>query len=140
MPIPWEISIALAAAALIALAAVAAVTLVEMRRTSRNVTELTATLERHLPAIHQNLDEINRNAQALKSSIQVLSDRTAETAKGFERVATGVHSTAQSLEASVIEPVLKTAKGVSALLVAGAALRRLRHPFGLWLRRGKGRA
>ncbi len=140
MPIPWEISIALAAAALIALAAVAAVTLVEMRRTSRNVTELTATLERHLPAIHQNLDEINRNAQALKSSIQVLSDRTAETAKGFERVATGVHSTAQSLEASVIEPVLKTAKGVSTLLVVGAALRRLRHPFGLWLRRGKGGA
>ena len=138
MPIPWEISIALAAVALIALAAVAAVTLTEMRRTSRNVTELTATLERHLPAILQNLDEINRNAQALKSSIQVLSDRTAETAKGFERVAIGVHSTAQSLEASVIEPVLKTAKGVSTLLVVGAALRRLRHPFRLRRRRGKG--
>jgi len=140
LPIPWEISIALAAAALIAFAAVAAVTLAEMRRTSRNVTELTATMERHLPAIVQNLDEINRNAQALKSSIQALSDRTAETAEGFERVATGVHSTAQSLEASVIEPVLKTAKGVSTLLVVGAALRRLRHPFGLRLRRGKGRA
>jgi len=137
---PWEISIALAAAALIALAAVAIVTWAEMRRTNRNVTELTATLERHLPAILQNLDEINRNADALKSSIQILSDRTAETAKGFERVVTGVRSTAQSLEADVIEPVLKTAKGVSTLLAVGAALRRLRHPFGLRLRRGKGRA
>lgn len=137
---PWEISIALAAAALIALAAVAIVTVAEIRRTNRNVTELTTTLERHLPAILQNLDEINRNAGALKSSIQVLSDRTAETAEGFERVVTGVRSTAQSLEAGVIEPVLKTAKGVSTLLVVGAALRRLRHPFGLWLRRGKGRA
>ena len=137
---PWEISIALAAAALIALAAVALVTLTEMRRTNRNVTELTATLERHLPAILQNLDEINRNADALMSSIQVLSDRTAETAKGFEKVVTGLRSTAQSLEADVIEPVLKTAKGVSSLLVVGAALRRLRHPFGLWLRKGKGRA
>ena len=137
---PWEISIALAAAALIALAAVAIVTWAEMRRTNRNVTELTATLERHLPAILQNIDEINRNADALKSSIQVLSDRTAETAKGFERVVTGVRSTAQSLEADVIEPVLKTAKGVSTLLAVGAALRRLRHPFGLRLRRGKGRA
>jgi uncharacterized protein YoxC len=137
---PWEISIALAAAALLSLAVVAAVTLAEMRRTSRNVTELTATLERHLPAILQNLDEIHRNADALKSSIQILSDRTAETGKAFERVATGVRSAAQSLEASVIEPVLKTAKGVSTLLVVGAALRGLRRPLGLWLRRGKGRA
>ena len=137
---PWEISAALAAAALFALAVVAAMTLVQMRRTSRNATELAATLERHLPAILQNLDEINRNADALKSSVQVLSDRTAETAKGFERVVTGLRSTAQSLEADVIEPVLKTAKGVSTLLVVGAALRRLRHPFGLWLRKGKGRA
>ena len=137
---PWEISIALAAAALIALAVAAVVTVAEMRRTNRNVTELTATLERHLPAILQNLDEINRNADALKSSIQDLSDRTAETGKGFERVVTGVRSTAQSLEPSVIEPVLKTAKGVSTLLAIGAALRGLRHPLGLWLRRGKGRA
>ena len=137
---PWEISVALAASALIALAVVAGVTVVEMRRTSRNVTELTATLERHLPPILQNLDEINRNADALKSSIQVLSDRTAETGKGFERVATGVRTTAQSLETSVIEPVLKTAKGVSTLLALGAALRGLRHPLGFWLRRGKGRA
>jgi uncharacterized protein YoxC len=137
---PWEISIALAAAALIALAVAAAMTVAEMRRTSRNVTELTATLERHLPAIVQNLDEIRRNADALKSSIQALSDRTAETAKGFERVATGVRSTAQSLESSVIEPVLKTAKGVSTLLAIGASLRGLRRPFRLWLRRGKGRA
>ena len=137
---PWEISFALASAALIALTVVAAMTLAEMRRTGRNVRELTATLERHLPAILQNLDEISRNAQAMMASIQGLSDRTAETAKGFERVATGVHSTVQSLEASVIEPVLKTAKAVSTLLVVGAALRRLRHPFGLWLRRGKGGA
>ena len=137
----WEISVALAAAALLALAVVAAVTLAGMRRTSRNVAELTATLERHLPAILQNLDEINRNADALKSSIQVLADRTAETGEGFERVATGIHSTAQSLESSVIEPVLKTAKGVSALLAFSAAIRGLRHPLRLWLRRGrKGRA
>ena len=137
---PWEISAALAAAALLAFAVVAAVTLAEMRRTSRNVTELTASLERHLPSILYNLDEINRNAEDLKSSIEALSDRTAETGKGLERVATGVHSTAQSLEASVIEPVLKTAKGVSTLLAFGAVLRGLRHPLGLWLRGGKGRA
>jgi len=137
---PWEISVALAAAALIALAVAAAMTAAEMRRANRNVTELTATLERHLPSILQNLDEINRNADALKSSIQDLSDRTAETGKGVESVVTGVRSTAQSLEASVIEPVLKTAKGVSTLLAIGASLRGLRHPLRLWLRRGKGRA
>jgi len=137
---PWEISVALAAAALIALAVAAAMTVAEMRRTNRNVTELTATLERHLPSILQNLDEINRNADALKSSIQDLSYRTAETGKGVERVVTGVRSTAQSLEASVIEPVLKTAKGVSTLLAIGASLRGLRRPLRLWLRRGKGRA
>ncbi len=140
MPMPWEISVALAAAALIALAVAAAMTVAEMRRTNRNVTELTATLERHLPSILQNLDEINRNADALKSSIQDLSDRTAETGKGVESVVTGVRSTAQSLEASVIEPVLKTAKGVSTLLAIGASLRGLRRPLRLWLRRGKGRA
>jgi len=93
-----------------------------------------------MPAILENLSEINRNAEALKASIQALSERAAETEKGIERIATGVHSTAQSLEANVIEPVLKTAKGVSALLAFGAALRGLRHPLGLWLRRGKGRA
>jgi len=137
---PWEISAALAAAALFALAVVAAIALVEMRRTSRNATELTATLERHLPAILQNLEEIKRNAGALKSSIQALSDRTAETGKGVERIASGLHGTAQSIGASVIEPVLKTAKGVSALLAFGVALRGLRHPLRLLLRGGKGRA
>jgi uncharacterized protein YoxC len=136
----WEISVALAAAALLALAAVAAGTLAEMRRASRYVTELTATLERHLPAILQNLDEINRNAQALRSSIKVLSGKTSETGKGFERVAGDVHAAVQSLEASLIAPVLKTVKGVSTLLAFGAALRGLRHPLRLWLRRGKGRA
>jgi uncharacterized protein YoxC len=135
---PWEISVALAAAALLALAAVATMTLAEMRRAGRNVTELTATLERHLPAILQNLDEINRNANALKSSIQALSDRAAETGKGFERVAGDVHAAAQSLEESLIAPVLKTVKGVSTLLAFGAALRGLRHPLRLW--GGKGRA
>lgn len=137
---PWEISAALAAAALFALAVVAAMTLVQMRRTSRNVTELTATLERHLPAVLQNLEEIKHNVDALKSSIQAISDRTAETGKGVERIVSGVHGTAQSLEANLIEPVLKTTKGVSALLAAVAVLRGLRHPVRIWLRRGKGRA
>jgi uncharacterized protein YoxC len=137
---PWEISVALAAAALLALAAVATMTLAETRKAGRNVTELTATLERHLPAILQNLDEINRNANALKSSIQALSDRAAETGKGFERVAGDVHAAAQSLEESLIAPVLKTVKGVSTLLAFGAALRGLRHPLRLWLWRRKGRA
>jgi methyl-accepting chemotaxis protein len=137
---PWEISVALAAAALFALVAVATMTLAEMRRAGRNVTELNATLERHLPAILQNLDEINRNANALKSSIQALSDRAAETGKGFERVTGDIHAAAQSLEESLIAPVLKTVKGVSTLFAFGAALRGLRHPLRLWLWGGKGRA
>lgn len=136
---PWEISVALAAAALLALAAVATMTLAEMRRAGRNVTELTATLERHLPAILQNLDEINRNANALQSSIQALSDRAAETDKGFERVTGDVHSAAQCLQESLIAPVLKTVKGVSTLFAFGAALRGLRHPLrlGPWGRKGR---
>lgn len=137
---PWEISVALAAAALLALAAVAVMTLAEMRRAGRNVTELTATLERHLPAILQNLDDINRNSNALKSSIQALSDSAAETGKGFERVTGDVHAAAQSLEESLIAPVLKTVKGVSTLFAFGAALRGLRHPLRLLLWGGKGRA
>jgi uncharacterized protein YoxC len=134
---PWEISVAMAAAALLALAAVAAMTLAEMRRAGRNVTEFTSKLDRHLPAILQNLDEINRNAQALKSSIQVFSGKAAEAGKGFERVAVDVHTAVQSLEACLIAPVLKTVKGVSTLLAFGIALRGLRHPLRLWLRRGK---
>ena len=137
---PWEISVALAAAALLALAAVATMTLAEMRRAGRNLTELTATLERHLPAILQHLDEINRNANVLQSSIQALSDRAADTGKGFERVTGDVHSAAQSLEESLIAPVLKTVKGVSTLFAFGAALRGLRHPLRLWLWGRKGRA
>jgi methyl-accepting chemotaxis protein len=136
---PWEISAALAATALLALIVVAAMTLAGMLRMNRHVKELTATLERHLPAVLQNLDEIKRSADALKSSIQALSERTAETGKSFERISSGIHVTTQSLDASVIEPVLKTAKGVSALLAFGAALRGLRHPLRLRLRRGKGR-
>jgi uncharacterized protein YoxC len=137
---PWEISAALAATALLALAVVAVMTLAEIRRAGRNIAELVTTLERHLPAVRQNLDEIKRNADAMKAAIQVLTDRTAETGKGIERIASDVLSTTQSLEADVIEPVLKTARGVSALLAVGAALRGLRHPLRLWLRRGKGRA
>jgi hypothetical protein len=124
----------------LALAAVAAMTLAEMRRAGRNVMELTAILDRHLPAILQDLEEINRNAQALEASIQVLSGKTAETGRGFERVADDVHSTVQFLETSVIDPVLKTVKGVSVLLAFVAALRGLRGPLGLLLRSGKSRA
>jgi uncharacterized protein YoxC len=137
---PWEISVALAAAALLALAAVAAMTLADLRRAGRNIKELTTTLDRHLPAILQDLEEINRNALALTSSIQALSGKAAETGRGFERIADDVHSTVEFLETSVIDPVLKTVKGVSVLLALGAALRGLRRPLGLRLRRGKGRA
>lgn len=137
---PWEISVALAAVALLMLAVVAAVTLAQMRRADRKSTELTATLDRHLPAILQNLDEINRNASALKDSIQILSVKTGEAGMGFERVAGDVRSAVQSLEKSVIEPVLIIAKGLSILLAVRTALRSLRHPLRLRLRRGKSRA
>jgi hypothetical protein len=140
MPIAWEISAALAGSALLALGVVAGLTLIEIRRTLRNVAQLSAATERHLPAILQNLDEINRNASALTSAVQALSRKAAETGEGFESISRGIHHTVQSLEAEVIEPGLKTIKVLSTLFAFGAVLRRVRHPLGLLLRRGKGRA
>ncbi len=140
MPIPWEICAALAAAALLALGVVAGLTLIEIRRTLRNVMELSAAADRHLSAILQNLDEINRSASMLASSIQTLSTKAAETGEGFERISKGIHVAVQSLEADVIEPGLKAIKVLSALFAFGAVLRRIRHPLGLLLMRGKGRA
>ncbi len=140
MPIPWEISAALAGAALLALAVVAGLTLIEIRRTLRNVMELSAAAERHLPAILQNLEEINRNASVLTSSIQTLSRKAASTGEGFDGISTGIHLTVQSLEADVIKPILKAVKSASTLLAVGAVLRGIRHPLGVLLLRGKGRA
>jgi hypothetical protein len=140
MPVPWEISAALAAAALLALGMVAALTLIEIRRAARNVMVLSAAAERHLPAIRQNLEEINRSASALTTSIQALSRKAAETGDGFEEISKGIHLTVQSLEADMIEPGLKAVKVLSTLFALGAVLRRIRHPLGLLLRRGKGRA
>jgi hypothetical protein len=140
MPIPWEISAALAGTALLVLVVVAGLTLIEIRRTWRNVMELSAATERHLPAIRQNLDEINRNASALTSSIQTLSRKAAATGEGFEGISRGIHLTVQSLEADVIEPGLKAVRVLSTLFALGVALRRIRHPLGLLLMRKKGRA
>ena len=140
MPIPWEISAALAAAALLALGMVAALTLIEIRRASRSVMELSAAAERHLPAIRQNLEEINRSASALASSVQALSRKASETAEGFEGISKGIQLTVQALETDVIEPSLKAVKFLSTLFALGAVLRRIRHPLGLLLRRGKGRS
>ena len=136
MPIPWQTSAALAGAALFALAVVAALTLIEIRRTLRKVMELSATAERHLPAILQNLEEINRNASVLASSIQALSMKAASTGEGFDRIGSSIHFTAQTLEADVIKPILKAAKSASTLLAVGAALRGIRHPIGVLLLRG----
>jgi hypothetical protein len=86
MPIPWEISAVLAGAALLALGVVAGLTLIEIRRALRNVMELSAAADRHLPAILRNLDEINRNASALTSSIQTLSRKAAATGEGLEGI------------------------------------------------------
>ncbi len=139
MPIPWQISVALAGSALLALALVAGLTLIEIRRTLRSVTELSAAADRHLPAIRQNLEEINRNVSALTSSIKALSGKAAVTADGFERISKGIHLTAESLEADVINPGLKTIKFLSTLLAFGALLRRVRYPLGLLFLKGKGR-
>jgi uncharacterized protein YoxC len=140
MPIPWEISAALAGAALLALGVVAGLTLIEIRRTLRNVVELSAATERHLPAIRRNIDEINRNTSALTSSIQSLSRKVAATGEGFDGISRGIHLTVQSLEADVIQPGLRIIKVLSTLLAFGAALRRIRHPLRLPLMRGRGRA
>ena len=140
MPIAWEISAALAGSALLALGVVAGLTLIEIRRTLRNVVELSAATERHLPAILQSIDEINRSASALASSVQTLSRKAAETAEGFEGISRGVHLTVQSLETDVIEPGLKAVKVLSTLFAFGSVLRQFRHPLGLLLRRRKGRS
>jgi hypothetical protein len=140
MPIPWETSAALAGAALLALAVVAGLTLIEIRRTLRNVMELSATAERHLPAILQNLEEINRNATVLTSSIQMLSRKAASTGEGFDRISSDIHLTTQAIEADVVKPILRAAKSASTLLAVGAALRGIRHPIGVLLLRGMRRA
>jgi methyl-accepting chemotaxis protein len=139
MPIPWEISAALAAAALLALGMVAALTLIEIRKASRSVMELSAAAERHLPAIRQNLEEINRSASALTSSVQTLSRKASETAEGFEGISTGIHHTVQALETDVIEPSLKAVKILSTLFAFGAVVRQIRHPLRLLLRMRMGR-
>ena len=125
---------------MLALGVVAGLTLIEIRRTLRNVMELSAATDRHLPAILRNLDEIHRNASSLTSSIQTLSRKAAATGEGLEGISRGIHHTVQTLEADVIEPGLKIIKVVSTLLAFGAVLRRIRHPLGLLLMRGKDRA
>jgi hypothetical protein len=140
MAIPWEISAALAGTAIFALVVVAGLTLIEIRRALRNVMELSAAAEMHLPAIRRNLDEMNRNASALTSSLQALSRKAAETGEALEGIGKGIHLTVQSLEADVIEPGLKAVRALSTLFAFGVALRRIRHPLGLLMMRKKGRA
>ena len=55
---PWEISVLAAGVSLLILAAAAAVTAADIRRTGRRAAELGAVLDRHVPAIRQNLEEL----------------------------------------------------------------------------------
>ena len=136
---PWEISAGFAGASLLIFAVLAAVTVAEIRRAGRNAAELAATLDRHVPAIRQNLDEIGRGANALSASLRTLSERAAETGRGFENAAGRVRDLERDVQENLVAPMQRIAAGVSALLAVGAALRGFRHPFRRG-RRGKGRA
>ncbi len=137
---PWEISVALAGAALLALSAMAAVTVLLVRQTSRRVAELSRTLERHLSAIQRNLEEIRHHADALKNCIESLQEKAGKTGRGVDQVTAEVQATLSTLEESVLDPLRGTAKAISTLLAVGAALRGLRHPFSKLLGRRQGKA
>lgn len=132
---PWEISVGLAGASLLVLAVLAAVTLVEVRRTRRSAAELTAALDRHVPAIRQNLDEIGRSAGALSASLRALSEGALETGARFEHVAGEIRDLERDLQEGLVAPLHRLAAGVSALFAFGAALRGFRQTF----RRGRRR-
>jgi ABC-type transporter Mla subunit MlaD len=134
---PWEISVGLAGASLLVFAALAAVTLAEIRRTGKNAAELAATLDRHVPVIRQNLDEIGRNANALGASLRALSERASETGRGFENAAAGIGDLERDVQENLVAPLQRIAGGVSALIAFGAALRRFRHPFRRGRRKGR---
>ena len=136
---PWEIGIVLAGASLLVFAVLATITFAEIRRTERNVAELAATLDRYIPSILQNLDEIGRNASALSASLQAISARVSETGKGFQRVAGEIRVVERDLQEGLVAPLQRLATGVSALFAFGAALRGFRRTFRSG-RRGKGRA
>ena len=136
---PWEISAGFAGASLLIFAVLAAVTVAEIRRAGRNAAELAATLDRHVPAIRQNLDEIGRGANALSASLRTLSERAAETGREFENAAGRIRDLERDVQENLVAPIQRIAAGVSALLAVGAALRGFRHPFRRG-RRGKGRA
>lgn len=135
---PWEVSVGIAGASLLVFAVLAAVTIAEIRRTGRNAEELTATIDRHVPAIRQNLDEIERSAGALSASLRALSERASETGKGFENVAGEIRDLERHLEERLVVPIQRITSGLSAIFAVGAALRGVRHPFRRG-RRGKGR-
>lgn len=135
---PWEVSVGIAGASLLVFAVLAAVTIAEIRRTGRNAEELTATLDRHVPAIRQNLDEIERSAGALSASLRALSERASETGKGFENVAGEIRDLERQLEERLVAPIRRITAGLSALFAVSASLRGVRHPFRR-RRRGKGR-
>jgi len=126
---PWEISVGLAGASLLVFAVLAAVTVSEIRRTVRSAATLTAALDRHVPSIRQNLDEIARGADALGASLRTISQRAAETGRGLEDAAGRIRDLERDVQENLVAPVQRVAAGVSALLAVGAALRRLRHPF-----------
>ncbi len=136
---PWEIGVLAAGASLLVLAAVAAVTAAEIRRTGRRAAELGAVLDRHVPAIRQNLDEISRSADALHASLRALGERASETGRGVERIILETRKLERDLREGVVEPLQRIAAGVSALLAVGAALRDLRHPVRR-IRRRQGKA
>jgi hypothetical protein len=134
---PWEISLAMAGSALIVLGAVAGGTLIELVKAARSARELTDTFERHLPAIHQNLEEIRRNTLLLASSIRTLSELSDTAKLGLEKTCDGIRETVRSFESHVIGPFTKTLSAVSAVLAFGAAFRGGRIRLGILRRRGR---
>ncbi|HNQ01473.1 MAG TPA: hypothetical protein PKN59_04190 [Syntrophales bacterium] len=134
---PWEISVLAAGASLLVLAVVAVAAAAEIRRACRSAAQLGATLDRHVPAIRQNLDEITRHADALSASLRALRAKASETADGFDRIVLEIRHLERDLREGLVEPMQRLAAGVSALLAVVAALRSLRHPFRR-RRRGQG--
>ncbi|NIS38218.1 DUF948 domain-containing protein [Candidatus Saccharibacteria bacterium] len=110
----WEISVLIVSMAILILVAFLVPTIVQFRRSAQKIEEVSANLDRHLPGILANMDEIATNLSAIliASRQQVKSLSTAvEQVRGM---VDDVVTIEKRIKYQIEKPLVQTLKTVSA--------------------------
>ncbi|MBN2366219.1 MAG: DUF948 domain-containing protein [Calditrichaeota bacterium] len=110
----WEISLLIIAVAFLLLIIFAIPSLLQVRRTAKNLEITSKTVNQNLPGILTNLDEITTNLTQVTQSIHYQIHGIQNIVDRFQNVAEDVVDFERTLRAELESPVVETVSTISA--------------------------